>query len=283
MYSNFKWLSSCLAVVSLGWLPTAYGTTAPSFWDGFTNKREAGGFLSLGFGASYGGGLLSNIATRPLININGNYYFENGLFIEVPGSDSKFEPDWAMGYNLYNTNEWEFDLIFSSAHSHMTYYGYFEGNYDDRDLTGYIGLRVTGALGQYQIQSILAPKADNSEYDGGAYASLWVARSWQIKNWNYYASIGFQYRNSNMLNYYYGVPYKSSRVAPYEASGGVNTLLKFGFTKPISESWVVDGSIGFTDYASSIDKSPYSIDALKYVSNRSKLGRNVNITLSYVF
>ncbi|MCF6441228.1 MipA/OmpV family protein [Pseudoalteromonas luteoviolacea] len=282
MYSKRKWMPICLAT-SIFHFPAVYAEEETSFWEGFSNKREAGGFLSLGLGASYGGGLLTNIATRPILNINGNYYFENGLFVEVPGSDSKFEPQWAMGYNLYNSSEWEFDVIFSAAHAHISYYGYVSNAYDERDLTGYVGLRVTGAIGSYQIQTILAPKADNSEYDGGTYASFWVAKSWQHKNWHFYSSVGFQYRNSAMLNYYYGVPYKSARVDPYQASGGVNTKLKLGFTTPVGKRWVVDGAIGLTDYATSIDDSPYSLDALNTISNRSRLGRHISVTMSYVF
>ncbi|MBQ4813236.1 MipA/OmpV family protein [Pseudoalteromonas luteoviolacea] len=252
------------------------------FWQGFSNKREAGGFLSLGASFSYGGGLLSDIDTRTNLVVSGNYYFENGLFIEVPGNANKFEPSWAMGYNLYNTDDWEFDLIYSSAHGPLEYRVHpKEGG--DKDLTAYLGLRMSGEVGNYQFQAIFAPNADNSEYNDGLYASAWLARSWQYKNWHFYGSIGLQYRNSNMLDYYYGVPDSAVMLKPYDASGGVNTHLKVGFTKPLNDAWVLDGTVGITDYASSIDDSPYSQLAKTYNPNRSELGRHIALTLSYVF
>ncbi|KZN35800.1 MipA/OmpV family protein [Pseudoalteromonas luteoviolacea] len=254
----------------------------PDFWQGFTDKRESGGFLAVGAGISYAGGLLSDIETSTNLIVSGNYYFENGLFIEVPGNSNKFDPSWVMGYNLYNLGNWEFDVIYSSAHGPLDYHVHPKDG-SDKDLTAYIGLRASAELGNYQFQAIIAPKADNSEYNQGVYGSAWLARSWQYKNWHFYGSIGFQYRNSKMLDYYYGVPEDAVMLEPYDAAGGFNSHLKVGFTKPLNASWVLDGTIGITDYASSIDDSPYSKLAKKYRTNRSELGRNVSLTLSYVF
>ncbi|MCF2857809.1 MipA/OmpV family protein [Pseudoalteromonas sp. SMS1] len=282
MFSKITGHSLLAAVLSLYSSSAIYAKSEPDFWQGFYSKREVGGFLSVGASLTYSGGLLSDIETRTHLVISGNYYFENGLFIEVPGNSNKFEPSWVMGYNLYNHGNWEFDVIYSSAHAPLNYHVHPKDG-SDKDRTAYIGIRASAALGDYQFQALVAPKADNSEYNDGVYASAWIARSWQYKNWHFYGSVGLQYRNSQMLDYYYGVPEDAVILAPYEASGGFNSHLKVGFTKPLSASWVLDGTVGITDYASSIDDSPYSKLAKKYNGNRSELGRHVSLTLNYVF
>ncbi|NOU51451.1 MipA/OmpV family protein [Pseudoalteromonas sp. JBTF-M23] len=235
-------------------------------------KRQGGGYLAAEFSITKGASLYKKYNTLSL-SLNGAYYFENGLFVEAPGKLNEFDSNFALGYNLFNTPDWEFDLLWSTAHGALGW----------KKSTRYLGLRASGEIAGLNVQAIIAPNADTDTYKNGQYASLWLSKDWQYKNWNFYGSFGAQYRNANMLDYYYGVPEGSSYFAPYEASGGTNLTYKMGFRKPFAENWLFEGSISYTQYAQSILDSSKTKTILKNHSNLNNYAASSSLSISYVF
>ena len=255
----------------LGALPALSEETTSEF-DYFA-KRPGGGYLAAELAVTYGGSLYVNNHTDVSLTLNGAYYFENGLFVEVPGKSNEFDSNFALGYNLFNTPKWEFDLLWSTAH----------GTLGAKRSTRYIGIRGSGEVAGLQVQAIAAPYTSNDYYSKGKYASLWVSKNWQYKNWNFYGSLGAQYRNSHILNYYYGVPKDSTYLKPYEASGGTNLISKVGFRKPFAENWLFEGYLSYTHYANAILDSSVTDIVLQRNYRRKDYAATSSLSISYVF
>ncbi|BBN82536.1 hypothetical protein PA25_25210 [Pseudoalteromonas sp. A25] len=265
-------LSICTALSAIS--VHADNTTNTEF-DYFA-KRQGGGYLAAELAVTYGGSLYVNNHTKVSLSLNGAYYFDNGLFVELPGKSNEFDSDFALGYNLFNTPNWEFDLLWSTAHGSLT-------SITTKKTTRYLGLRASGEVAGLNVQAIVAPSADTDTYNNGQYASLWLSKNWQYKNWNFYGSLGAQYRNANMLNYYYGVPEDSQRFDPYQASGGTNLTYKVGFRKPFAQSWLFEGNIAYTSYTDAILDSSITKAVLEHNYRRKDYAATTSVWVSYVF
>ena len=246
--------------------------------DAFSNKREAGGFLALGLGLHNGQGLYQSAGFRLRAEVSGAYYFGSGFFIEYPGFANKFENMPTYGYNIANFGNWEFDAIISGAHGRLS-----SSNGRERDSTSYWGLRTIGTIAGLDAMFIYGIAPNHEEADDGQYAAAWLAKSWNIDNWLLYTSLGVQYRNAAILNYYYGEPASATMPEPYKAEGGVNVIYKIGAKKPLSETWLVEGFVSYTHYASSIVDSPSAQNTLRNFAGRSDQGSQVNLAIKYVF
>ncbi|MDP4489209.1 MipA/OmpV family protein [Pseudoalteromonas piscicida] len=239
-------------------------------------KKEGHGYLAIGYGINYNSDIYNNAETSLLPTVHGAYYFSNGLFVEFPGRAEKFDPALALGYQFYKTENWEFDALLSTAHGRINYR--FGGTRYELNTSSYLGVRATGNVFGLQIRTIVAPKVINSDYSDGRYASLWISKPWQYKNWHFYSAVGAQYRNSAMLDYYYGgAPFKG-----YEAKGGANLGVKLGFSRALTENWIVDGHVSYTKYASGIMDSPIT-KAIVNFNDRIEHGESIGLSLSYVF
>lgn len=261
-------------------LSFADSQTNPTNWgDAFSNKRDAGGYFSIGLAVHNQHGLYQPSDTEADLIFSGAYYFENGLFAELPSHNDKFETSLTLGYNLANVGEWEFDTIYSYAHGSLQ-----RGNVDVKEKTPYLGIRATGTIAGIDTMFSYGLNTNNKRYSNGHYAAAWFAKSWNVKNWYIYGSLGLQYRNSKMLDYYYGVEQSDIYHTNYQADAGVNIIYKLGVKKPINEDWVVEGFFSYTDYADSIIDSPYTQNVLRYYDgDRSDKGRVLSLSINYVF
>lgn len=275
-----KSLLICTAALVISCRATA-SPDDTSLWADVFNKRESGGYLMLGISAGYGGSLYRDHQTSISLQPRGAYYFSTGLFAEYPGRLDQFDAKFTLGYNLFNTERWEFDAIISTAHGKIRYLTADESI--EKQGAGYLGIRAAGDIGGLRMQVILAPLIKNREFEHGHYASLWIGKSWQLKNWHFYSSVGAQYRNDAMLDYYYGVPDTAVAFDEYQAKGGVNLIYKAGFSRPVTEHWLVEGYIAYTDYTSAILDSPYINAILVNQPDRKAYGSDLGFSLSYVF
>ncbi|CAM4075743.1 MipA/OmpV family protein [Pseudoalteromonas byunsanensis] len=254
---------------------------ATSWLKTFSEKRESGGYLSAGLSLQYQQGLYQEKELAVSAQLRGAYYFESGLFVEYPGQTNKFENQFTAGYNVANIGDWEFDAILSSAHGSLKYH--YQGDSFNKSATPYLGLRATGTLAGFDTMIVYGINSNKMDFRGGRYAAAWLAKSWQLQNWHLYGSLGVQYRNEDLLNYYYGVPETANHHLTYQADGGINVIYKLGIKKPISEHWLVESFFSYTDYADSIVESPYTQNILKYNENRSDKRSALNLSISYVF
>ncbi|MDP2714558.1 MipA/OmpV family protein [Rheinheimera sp.] len=256
-------------------------TSDTSWYDFLQQKRDAGGFFSAGIVGQNSQGLYRSEDFKVWPELKGAYYFNNGLFIEYPGLSDKFDNQFAVGYNLGSTENWEFDVLLSMAHGGL--------NYSDaqssfkKDASPYLGVRAIGTIAGFDTMLVYGTNSNKMDYSNGLYGAAWLGKSWNIDNWHLYSSVGAQYRNAAMLDFYYGVPDNHAGLPAYDAKGGVNFIYKVGFKKPLTENWLVEGNFSMTDYADSIIDSPYSQSILQHNENRSDNGRTVSLSISYVF
>jgi outer membrane protein len=284
-YLNIK-LKACL-ILGLVAFNSALLIADESNESSITKERESGGYLKLGIGYVYETGPYRNEQNGIGVFIEGAYQWENGLFVEQPGVKSKLNPGFSYGYNFYNTEHWSLDLIGNKSHGEINY-GFNDGTESielNRDGSFRGGLRATGIYDTNTIQFVVTPFSDNSEYDDGIYASLWLAKQWQIKNWNLNASIGLQYRSEEIIDYYYGVPadLATTSTPAYSAKSGINTSIKFSADYPISEDWVLETYLSHTQLADSISDSPVIYNAIQFGKSRSENITEAGLMISYVF
>jgi len=251
------------------------------------DNAHSGGYFKIGVGYRFETSPYNDEKSELSIFLDGGYQWENGIFVEAPGVSNKLNPGFTVGYNLYNTQHWNFDFIGNSAHG-IIEYGVTENDesiYIKRDGTFRAGFRATGNYGQNTIQFNITPYSFNDEYGDGIHASVWFAKQWQIKNWNAHASIGVQYLSEEILDYYYGIPDEIaiSNSPAYKAKSGFNTSFQIGADYPISQNWVFESYLRYTDLADSINDSPIMYNAIKFGTSRSENITEAGILVNYVF
>lgn len=251
------------------------------------DESKNGGYLKLGFGYRNKVSPYKTKENEVTISIEGRYQWENGLFVELPGVSNKLSPGISYGYNFYSIDDWNFDLVGNKSHGDINY-GVVDGDQSieiDREGSVRAGFRITGSYGSNSIQFIVMPYSYNDEYDDGLYTSLWLAKEWQIDNWNVHASAGLQYRSEEILDYYYGISedISTDNSPTYQAKGGFNSTVQFGVDYPISENWVFETYFRYTKLSDSITDSPIISNAVKFDNSRSEDITEAAILVSYVF
>jgi hypothetical protein len=212
----------------------------------------------------------------------------NGLFLETPGLsqenvDALFSGP-AIGYNFYNSKHWAFDIYAVTAFEPAEYQ--FRSVILERERNYRLGLRATGYYSDYLAQFIATPVSFEDDI-GGFNASFSLRRTWLVKNWNIYASLGVSYQSDEIVNHYWGVSEtEAAQIADalnsentpftqYQADGGMFTVGEIGFEYPVSESFVVGGFISAVRRPNAVVNSPLTV-----------AGRNVSnagFSLTYVF
>ncbi len=251
------------------------------------DNSQSNGYFKVGFGYRSETSPYHTEEDETTISLEGRYQWENGLFVELPGVSNKLSPGISYGYNFYNLDNWNFDLIGIRSHGDINYNEVISNQSIEvkRKKSVRVGVRATGSYGSNTVQFIVTPYSNNNEYDDGLYASLWLAKEWQISNWNVYASAGIQYRSKEILDYYYGISedIATDNTPVYQAGDGINTTLQFGFDYPISENWVFESSVRYTKLSDSISDSPIISNVVEFDNTRSDDITEVAVLISYVF
>ena len=216
----------------------------------------------------------------------------NGFFYENPGRsqenvDGLFSGD-AIGYNFYNSEHWAWDLY--GVHAFGKGERVFQSDEERlilrKDSNYRVGVRATGYYSDYLAQIIATPISLGSDIDGFT-ASMSLRRTWLVKNWNFYGTIGINYQSADIVDYYWGVTEQESQLIkqvlgnpdapfdPYEAKGGFFGVGELGFEYPLSENLVFGGFVTTVARADSVIDSPVTFD-----------GRTVStagLSMTYVF
>lgn len=250
-----------------------------------TQEDLNGGFLKLGYGYKVEIGPYADEVKKLSMFLNGRYQW-NGLFVEAFYGANKRNEGLSFGYNFYNTEHWNFDVSTINAH------GEIGVNIRDTDKlliqkfdkTEMIGLRASGRFDQTTVQFMLAPYAIDSDFDDAIYASVWLGRTWQVKNWEFHGSIGLEYRSKEMLDHYYGISEDEAtdHFGPYDVGSGIDVTGQVSASYPISTNVLFESYFKYTDYSSSITDSPI----MRFASNidgRAKERTEVGVLVSYVF
>jgi len=244
-----------------------------------------GGFLKLGYGYKVEISPYADEVNKFSMFLNGRYQW-NGLFVEAFYGANERNEGLSIGYNFYNTQDWNFDVSTINAHGEINV-GIADADkmlFQDFDNTDMIGLRATGNFEQATVQFMVAPYAMSSDYDDAFYASMWLGKSWQVKNWELHGSIGLEYRSAAMLDYYYGISAEEAteHFGPYEAGAGIDVTAQVSASYPISTNILFETYFKYTDFAGSINDSPVMQFASSF-GDRAKERTEVGVLVSYVF
>ncbi|MDN4501372.1 MipA/OmpV family protein [Alteromonadaceae bacterium BrNp21-10] len=222
---------------------------------------DDGGFLEFNFGYSVFNSRFVDAPDNDSLFLNLHLNFRwNGFFIENKGDKGLGKA--GAGYNFYNNQDWSFDAYITEIHDEIDPNSdYIIGNVhagligiEFRDSDQRLGLRATRYLNSSTaLRFFIAPIGSH-----GVYAGAWLGRTWQHKNFNFYAISSLQYHATKTLDYYYGVhPQESSDKFPqYQASGGITLTGEMGVTYPLSKDWIIESSFKVTRLPSSIYHSP---------------------------
>lgn len=217
------------------------------------NPRD-GSYLELGLGLTYESDpfIYDNEGESGLaLFVNGRYQ-KNGFFIEFPhGTQKQQGTVLSFGYNFLNTQHWSFDLRMAMNHRDLDHKLPATGQISRRVSHSKLGLRVLADYDHTQLKFIAAGASGNGDF----YASAWASRSFQYKNWNFYASAGVEYRDQEVVNYFYATN-ESSELPYYRGEAGLEFTTQFGLQYPLNEHWVIESYARFIFLPSGISNSP---------------------------
>lgn len=253
----------------------------------------SGGFLKIGYGYKFEQNPYENEKSGLALFLSGRYQMENGLFIEASYGTNKRKEGLNLGYNFYNLPNWNFDITTVQAFGETEIIAVFEDENeevepiivrDNKSRSEMLGFRATGTFGQTNLQFVIAPLLLNDDYDDGIYSSLWVAQSWQAKNWEFYATAGVEYRSEEIIAHYFEptIELQSVGFPAYDASGGFDVTAQIGTSYPISENILFESYLRYTDLADSITDSPI-IRTTSQIPGRDENATEFGILFSYVF
>jgi outer membrane scaffolding protein for murein synthesis (MipA/OmpV family) len=280
-------LCTSLALLSTGLTATAFAK------ENTEDDSYSGGFLKVGVGYKYDQNPFESEQNGFAIFVNGRYQTDIGLFIEAAFGANERQEGLNIGYNFYNTDSWNFDITTVKAFGETEVKallvdpeGILPNSFvvDKRDASQMLGLRATGTFDKSSVQFLVAPLLLGDDYDDGIYASLWAGHSWQIKNWEVYATAGLEYRSENILDHYFepSEALQNTGLAPYDASAGIDATLQVIASYPMSENTLFEAYARYTQYSSSITESPI-IQITSQFDDRSEAKKELGILFSYVF
>jgi len=278
------------------------------------SETQSGGFLKLGAGylnrkTPYGD---QNVGYENFFS--GRYQFENGLYGEFSHGGNEINTGTSIGYNFLNTNNWSFDLHLLRAHGNVYYTAIYEADgtnglkdevskqnlslttIEDVNTasgeerirvklgeTHMLGLRATGYFEDTLLQFIVAPYSFNDDFDDAFYASAWISESWQVRNWQFYSSVGATYRSSDIIDHYYNLNYRpdfEEKLPKLDSS--LNITAQIGVSYSFAQSWLFESYYRYTKLSDSILDSP-SIQLKDAIANSVDYDAEFALAISYVF
>jgi len=228
------------------------------------------GFLEVGLSyIVYDTAIVGEGDSTPDIVINGRYQWDN-LFVEA--NNKVRNNAFTIGYNLYSTEYWDYDLVVTTSNSaRKTTTGSSVFN-RVRGAEVHQGARATGYIEDWAIQINLLPVGQANKR-----ATLSVGRQWQVGNWIFYGTAEIDYNSKESLSFYVNDALNNDALQRgWVPSRGMNFTGRIGTSYPLAENWVFDSFYEYTSVPSNITTNPLPI----------KLRNNLSTTfvsLSYVF
>jgi outer membrane protein len=227
-----------------------------------TENIRDGSYLDIGIGLAY----QSDPFTYDNENDSGLDIFINaryqkyGLFVEFPHGTSKQQNTvLSLGYNFLNTEHWSYDLRLAMNHRDLDYKLPKSQIITRRISHSKLGLRILGDYDNTHVKFIVA----GSSGAKGFYASGWLSQNYQYNNWNFYSTVGIEYRNEDVVNYFYGIGEDEflgnneiNGLPNYHGKSGFEYTGQVGFDYPITTDWVFEGFARTTLLPSGITDSP---------------------------
>ncbi|HTF94563.1 MAG TPA: MipA/OmpV family protein [Cellvibrio sp.] len=281
-------INVCLFAATLSCAVYSVAEESPDSDKPQTNSNSRDGYyLSVGIGHRIFESPLREEINGFQVVFNSRYQW-NGLFVELgfdPTSDKNLP---AVGYNFYNTDHWNFDLITASTDGRHEFNYRVDGEAKliFSETTRGTGLRAQGSWGNTSLQVIALPyfHEEFTSHSAVEYASLWAGHRWQIKNWSVNGLVGAKYRSRGLTDYLYGVTESEADkvVDAYEPSSSIDYTAQIDFTYPISKKLVFQIYSSHTVYSDEALNSPMVKLARKW-DDRPEKRSEFGILLNYVF
>ncbi|VUD66770.1 hypothetical protein TDB9533_03689 [Thalassocella blandensis] len=267
---------------------TTLGTTLLFSVNSHSDNPRNGGELMLGGGYVHSDEPFDEGISGFRIYMDGRYQW-HGLFVESGNIINRQKDKPAVGFNFYNTDHWNFDLLGTIADDSIDY-RYRAGNYivyRSRSSIAGAGFRAIGTFNNTTIQAMGLPIASEGSRDDGVlrHASLWLDQKWQINDkWEFKVSLGAQYRSAELLDHKYGVePIQADNyIQPYEASDGTDYTAHFELNYAITDHLFIQPYFNITKFSDSAMDSPLVKTAINSF-DRSEQERKLGINLNYRF
>ena len=219
--------------------------------------------------------------------IDGHYQWK-GLFVELANDPSRDKNLPAVGYNFYNTDHWNLDLIAAAVtgRSEFNYEVDGEAKQISADPTSAVGFRVQGAWGNSIVQMVALPYFNEDFRSNSAvdYASLWVGHRWQVKNWSVNGLLGAVHKSSGLLDHQFGVTGNEADgiVWAYEPSSGIDYMAHIDLSYPVSKNILFQVFSRYTLYSNAAMDSPL-IELAREWDDRPENEHEFGVLLNYVF
>lgn len=183
-------------------------------------------------------------------------YQKNGFFVEFPHGTSKQQfTILSMGYNFLNTDNWSYDLQLAMNHRDIEHEYKNIDQISNRVSHSKLGFRILGDFGDRNVKFIIAGASGDD--DGGLYASAWLNQDYQYSNINYYFGVGIEYRNEDVVNYFFGTSeIVVVGIPQYRGKSGFEYTGQFGTSYPMSENWVLESFLRVSLLPNGISDSP---------------------------
>jgi MipA family protein len=280
----YNTISRFLLVSSLIF-PASYSVADDNQEDAKINSRD-GYYLSLGAGYRSFESPFRESDDGLQIVFNGRYQ-SHGFFAELASDPSSTKNLPAIGYNFYNTDHWNFDLIaaITDGSTRFSYEMDGETRYLSSKQTRGAGLRALGSWGDTMLQLVALPYMNEDFRSDSAieYASLWVGHRWQIKNWSLNGLVGAKYRSSGLLDYHFGITENETHIFDeYQPSSGIDYTAQIDLTYPLSKNLLFQIYTRHTIYSDEILNSPIT-KAVRQFHGRPEKEQQFGILFNYVF
>lgn len=286
------WATSLAILLSAASLSAVANTEETTSTDSYQKEEPTkadyqGGYLKLGYGYKSEVGPYADEDQGGSLFVSGRYQGAWGFFIEASYGANELDQGLNLGYNLYNTDNWHYDIMTLTAHGENEYAYKMDDTplvVENFDPSTMLGLRASGNFYGKTAQFVIAPISFNGDYSGGVYASAWMSQAWQIKNWEIYASGGFEYRSEAILDYYYSTTDEQRKLSlpEYKAGHGIDFIGQIGASYPVSENILFETYYRYTNVSDSITDSPI----MKLAAGLPTREENITefgILFSYVF
>lgn len=121
-------------------------------------------------------------------------------------------------------------------------------------IDGGLEIMYTDTWGDLQLQIL----SDISFTHKGFEVWASYAYPWKHGNWRVVPSVGINWKNSNLLDYYYGVRNSEANFSrpAYKASSGFNSFAKLSVSYRINDNWGIVGVAEYESLSRSIRHSP---------------------------
>lgn len=169
-----------------------------------TENIRDGSYLDIGIGLTYQSDpfIFDNENENGLALSVKSRYQKNGFFVELRlGASEQQKSRLSYGYNFLNTEHWSYDFRIATNHRVLEH-KLPKSNFVSRRVSQLTsGLRILGDYDNTHLRFIVAESSGAK----GLYASGWLSQNYQYNNWNFYSTVGIEYRNEDVVNHFYGI------------------------------------------------------------------------------